>query len=935
MVIHKYNKQILSNIFMLCTILFSGISQNTALANNQIRNRPSSMEMLFADLTPEEKVGQLFLITFNGFDTSPAAPIFDLIVNYHIGGVVLDRSNENFTDPSNIPADCWSLVNGLQQIEHDSSRFSNASNPSFGSKESEYIPLFIGISQEGDRSFYTELITGLSPIPSQMALGATWNPELAEQIGKQVGRELSSLGINLLFGPSLDVVSNSSPGQSDLGVRSFGGDPYWVGKFGQAFIRGVHKGSLNNIAVVGKYFPGLGSSDRLPEEEVATVRKSLEQLKQIDLAPFFAVTGNAPSPEQAVDALLNSHIRYQGLQGNIRSTTRPISLDPQAFELLMSLEPLSTWRDAGGLIISDNLGSQAIQQLYDPSGESFNLSRVAVDAFIAGNDILFLGNLGLDNKPVPDHEISATIDFFVQKYKEDQDFADKVDASVIRILNLKNKVYSIFTISTVLTSENTLSALGNSTTAEEVSRQSATLINPSISELGSTIQDPPSFYDRMVILSDTESFNLCDDCLEISTFSYTSLEDAIIKLYGPISGRQIGRANINSYSFRDLTNLLDFPSESEQMVTDLYNANWIIIASLGLSSERPYSDALTRLLSERQDLLQDKKIIVFSLGAPYYLDATNISKISAYFALFTKLSSSLDVAARILFKEFPNPPGSLPVSVPGINYDLISATSPDPNQSFLIYVGTKPDLISTSESASSNALPPVYRVEDLIDLYTEIILDHNGNPVPDGTPVNFILTTKGISSPLPQVTTINGSALTSFLVQEPDNIIVHAESSLASSISIEIRILGDIEITVTENTEETPEIIPDASPTASEAQNNLDPLPPSNLDTVNPVWKLWLFSLILMVIISLIAYRLGAIAGMVREGIIRGISSIIGGLFIYNYVLLNLPGIEQLFPDGLSTLSVGIIVSIGSLSGWALAFIYQQVMKSPDFIEPD
>jgi len=908
---------------MLCTILFSGVPQNNALANSQIHTSPLSVELQFANLTPE------------GSDTSAAAPIFDLIVNYHVGGVVLDRSNENFTDPSQIPVDCWTLVNSLQQIEHNSSRYSNASNPSYGSKESEYIPLFIGISQEGDRSFYTELITGLSPIPSQMALGATWNPELAEEIGEQVGRELSSLGVNLLFGPSLDVVSNSSPGQSDLGVRSFGGDPYWVGKFSQAFIQGVHKGSLNNIAVVGKYFPGLGSSDRLPEEEVATVRKSLDQLKQIDLAPFFAVTGNAPSPEQTVDALLNSHIRYQGLQGNIRSTTRPISLDPQAFELLMSLEPLNTWREAGGLIISDNLGSQAIQQLYDPSGDSFNLSRVAVDAFIAGNDILFLGNSGLGNKPIPNHEIAATIDFFSQKYNEDQDFANKVDASVIRILNLKNKIYTTFNILTVLTSVNTLSALGNSNAAEEVSRQSATLINPSISELGSAIQESPNFSDRMVILADSETHNLCAGCSEISTFSSTSLEDSIIRLYGPFSGRQIGRANINSYSFKDLTNLLDFPSETEQMVADLYNANWIIIASLGLSSARPYSGALTRFLSERQDLLQDKNIILFSFGAPYYLDATNISKISAYFALFTKLPSSLDVAARILFKEFPNLPGSLPVSVPGINYDLISATSPDPNQPFVIYVGTKSDLISSSEPAPNTSTPPVYRIEDLIDLHTDIILDHNGNPVPDGTPVNFILTSQGISSPLPQVTTVDGSASTSFLVQDPDNIIVHAESSLASSISIEISILGDTENIEVEENDETPEIIPEVSPTSTGVENNPDAPSSADLVSTNLVWRSWLFSLILMGIVSVLAYRFGAISGTVRGGIIWGISSLIGGLFFYNYTLLNLPGIELLFPNGISTLSVGITVGIGSLTGWASVFVFQQMIKSRDIIESD
>ena len=101
-------------------------------------------------------------------------------------------------------------------------------------------------------------------------------------------------------------------------------------------------------------------------------------------------------------------------------------------------------------------------------------------------------------------------------------------------------------------------------------------------------------------------------------------------------------------------------------------------------NKRPYSAALPRLLAERQDLLRDKKIILFAYGAPYYLDATNISKISAFFALYNKLPAALDTSARILFKELPSYPGSLPVSVPGINYDLISATSPDPEREFQI-----------------------------------------------------------------------------------------------------------------------------------------------------------------------------------------------------------------------------------------------------------
>ena len=929
--IRSFLRQNLNPILLSSVILFSLSPLGFAYANNTGDTSFRKAETLLASLTPEEKVGQLFLITFNGNDTSAASPIYDLIVNYHVSGVILDRDNDNFLNPDQMPKDCWDLVNNLQLLEYDGSRRLPQDTLSPEDQPPAYIPLFIGLSQEGNRSEYSEILFGLSPIPSQMSLGATWDPDLSELVGEQVGRELSYLGINMLFGPSLDVVSNQSPGQIDLGVRSFGGDPYWVGKLGQAYIRGLHKGSLNNITVVGKYFPGLGSSDRLPEEEVATVRKSLEQLKQIDLAPFFAVTGYATSSESAVDALLNSHIRYQGLQGNIRSTTRPISLDPQAFDLLMSLEPFGVWRESGGLIITDNLGSQALQKLYDPSGESFNIRRVAVDAFIAGNDILYLGNFGDDNKPIPNHEIVSTLEFFAQKYTEDQDFADRVDESVLRILTLKYSIYSIFNISTILTSQYNLSAIGKGDAAEVVARQSVTLINPSISELDTVLQNPPSSIERVVILSDTEYATICGDCPEIPTLGTTSLEDAIIKLYGPFSGRQLVRANITSYSFKELTTLLDFPPEVEQMEIDLYNADWIIVTALDAHEERPYSQALTRLLAERQDLLRDKKIIVFALGAPYYLDATNISKITAFFGLYNKLPSSIDVAARILFNEFPSITGNIPVSVPGINYDLISATSPDPDRIFLLYIGDKPDLTATQEPSLATPAAPVYRVEDIIELHTGIILDYNGNPVPDGTPVTFVISSQGESTSLPQVITTDGSTSTSYLVQNGNNIIVHAESSLAKSQSIEINILGDATDNTTAGATDgaTDDEFQDSTQTPVDVMPGTDePSQPLTSEENSSSWRLWIISLIIIVTISLIAYQAGAMYGIVRWGIKWSFSSFISGLFVYNYLMLDLPGVSLLISNTNSTLSMGLAVLVGSLSGWLLAYLYQRLHSS-------
>ena len=319
-------------------------------------------QALLDTLTPEERVGQLFLVTFTGTTAPPDSPIYDLIVNYHVGGVILQASNDNFAPAPQTLNQTIQLIRELQSREWTASQSRQIDPVPQQEFSPAFIPMLVGMSQEGNTAPCDQSLSALTPLPSQMALGATWNPDLARETGAVLGAELSTLGFNLLLGPSLDVLENPrQQGFGDLGVRTFGGDPYWVGEMGRAFVNGVHTGSSNHIAVVAKHFPGHGSSDRLPEEEVATVRKSLEQLKRIELPPFYAVTGNAATQDDRVDALLASHIRYQGFQGNIRETTRPVSFDRQAFDGLMSLPPFASWRENGGVIISDDLGSRGVR----------------------------------------------------------------------------------------------------------------------------------------------------------------------------------------------------------------------------------------------------------------------------------------------------------------------------------------------------------------------------------------------------------------------------------------------------------------------------------------------------------------------------------------------------------------------------------------------
>ena len=406
-------------------------------AEEQINEVDIKVQELLQKMTPEEKVGQLFLVAFQGREVTDKSEIYDLIVNRHVGGVVLNLANDNFTSLNTIE-NTYQLTQILQQIEWEGSLVSESSDSnSTNSQPSNYIPIFTAISQEGDSYPYNSIINGVTTLPSQLAIGATWDLNLAEGVGNVLGEELSALGFNMLLGPSLDVLDFPYvEGGDDLGARTFGGDPFWVGELGKAYIKGVHAGSNNQMAVISKHFPGRGSSDRLPENEVATVRKSLEQLKQIELAPFFSVTGNSSNEKSTTDGLLMSHIRYQGFQGNIRSTTRPVSFDQSAQEQLMSLPAFETWSSPGGVIVSDNLGSSAVRKFFDPTGEGYDPRQISRNALISGNDLLLL-DLYVDTSDLDPYSTTIRVlEFFTQKYLEDPAFAQRVDSSVNRILSL-------------------------------------------------------------------------------------------------------------------------------------------------------------------------------------------------------------------------------------------------------------------------------------------------------------------------------------------------------------------------------------------------------------------------------------------------------------------------------------------------------------------
>jgi beta-N-acetylhexosaminidase len=764
-------------LFSTLAIAWSGLPISRAHAQED------RVAELMAQMSNAAKVGQLFVVAFPGPQVTPDGAVGQLIRDYHVGGVVLESENGNIVNVGDTPRQVASLVTQLQETAWQ------AKEPLTTTVEPEpFIPLFVAARQEGNGMPHTGILSGTTPLPSQMALGATWDISHTLTTGQIVGQEMETLGVNLLLGPSLDVLESPRPSSSgDLGVRTFGGEPFWVGEMGKAYIRGVHEGGGGRVAVMAKHFPGLGSSDRSLDEEVSTVQRTLEKLKQVDLAPFFAVA-QADDPLARPDGVMVSHIRFQGLGGGRFITTLPISVDSNILQQLLSMPEMAAWRQEGGVTLSDELGLRALRRFYAPDEQGFNGRRIAQDAFLAGNDLLLLSQFALTDRWEDQiANVRSTITFFREKYESDPSFQKQVDASVARILKLKLSLYGeSFDLDNVRTEPDvvTKTMRPDVEAISAIARDAVTLLSPPSPDL---VPAPPRREDRIVIFTDAREGHPCAGCQAVPYVEPGTLEETMVSLYGPQATGQVAPGLISSFTFDQLQSHLDAPPLPPPTPTSvpatgepitatatpapltvaqsLRDADWVIFGMLNPNQGPSQANVVRRFLAERADALRGPHVVVMAYDVPYCLDATEISKLSAYYAAYSHLTPFVKASVRALFGEFA-PPGDPPVSITGINYDLLTQTSPDPEQTIPVTysvvnalgeertptpAGLEPTTAPTAEGepvaeSTQEAQPTTgspgteTRLEkgDQLRLRTGEIIDHNGHVVPDGTPVQFI-----------------------------------------------------------------------------------------------------------------------------------------------------------------------------------------------------
>lgn len=334
-----------------------------------------------AELSLEEKAGQMLIAHFNGEEINEEARI--LIEEAHIGGIIYFNWSNGLRSPEQVQA----LSRSLQSKAK--------------------IPLWICLDQEG--GVVRRLNEGFPYTLGQREIVAKSDDEQTERWAYEIGALLRNVGVNMNLAPVVDV---SSGPQAYIAKRTFGDTPEIVTRYAQYALQGYQKA---NVLAVLKHFPGYGGAVNDPHESLPVIREY-----RIGLMPFERLSGIA-------DAMMTAHVLIPGLDEANCATLSPFIIQNIVREKM----------GFKGLTITDSL---VMLGLLDNCG---SVEEAAIRAINAGCDILILGGKQLQKnqqwlelRPKDTVKIHKAIVEAVQNGRIPQ---QRIDEAVTRILEMKRK----------------------------------------------------------------------------------------------------------------------------------------------------------------------------------------------------------------------------------------------------------------------------------------------------------------------------------------------------------------------------------------------------------------------------------------------------------------------------------------------------------------
>lgn len=529
-------------------------------------------------MSMEEKVGQMLMPDFRTWKgknvTEMNSEIAKLVKDYHLGGVILFRENTVSADQTT------KLVSAYQEA-------------------AEKYGLLISIDQEG--GIVTRLQTG-TDMPGNMALGAARSEELAEKVGRTIGEELHALGINMNFGPVLDV--NNNPDNPVIGVRSFGEDPELVANLGNAYIKGLHE---TGTAATAKHFPGHGDTAVDSHVGLPSVPHDIDRLKKVELYPF------QQAMDAGIDAIMSAHVTFPKIDDTKAISKKdgtevsvPGTLSHKILTGLMREE-----MGFKGVIVTDAMNMGAIADHFGPVD-------AAIRAVKAGADILLMP-VGIEAVANGIYEAVASGDIS----------EDRLEQSVERIFTLKlNRGIVKAEMERSLDERvaNALRVVGSAehkAVEKEAAEKSITLVkNESVLPLSVSPED------KIVVVGG-------------SGFSINLLANEVKKHHA-------GAVYINASD-----------KLTEAQLAQVQGAKYII-AGTYTSSVSGRAQNASQMVMTRQ--LVETGVPVIAVGARNPYDIMSYTNVDAYLVQYGFRPASFEAAANTIFGK-NNPTGKLPVTL--------------------------------------------------------------------------------------------------------------------------------------------------------------------------------------------------------------------------------------------------------------------------------
>ncbi|WP_102707086.1 glycoside hydrolase family 3 protein [Terribacillus saccharophilus] len=586
----------------------------------------TDVKAIVEGMSVEQKVGQMLMPDFRNWQeqgeskatgfTEMNDEVGSIIQKYHLGGVILFAENVVGTEQT------VRLIDGLQDASPE-------------------LPLFITIDQEG--GIVTRLQTGTN-LPGNMALGATRSEKYAYQTGEIIGKELSSLGVNVNFGPSLDV--NNNPDNPVIGVRSYSSNPELVSKLGIQTIKGLQR---TDIAATAKHFPGHGDTATDSHYGLPLVTHDKDRLHAVELLPF------QNAIDEGVDMIMTAHVQFPAFDDTTYISKKdgqeilvPATLSKKVLTGLLREE-----MGFEGVIVTDALNMKAI-------ADNFGQEEAVVLALKSGVDIALMP--AQVNSLEMEENLASVYNAVLEAIESGDLPMEQVNASVERILKLKEK-RGILTPDNAPIEEKvaeSLKVVGNKAHLKKEKNMAEDAVTLLKNE-DKTLPFKPKKGDNVLVLAPF------DDQVEAMTRSINELKGK--KKDVEITGYAFSEKSFNG----EVAAMID---EADYVIAGSYVVkndpavnDGVIDDSIQDSSK--WATAFPRAVMKDAEA-KNKKFVLMSLRNPY--DVGNFEEAKAVLAVYgfkgysngAYRQPNIPAGIKTIFGE-SKPKGKLPVDIPSVN----------------------------------------------------------------------------------------------------------------------------------------------------------------------------------------------------------------------------------------------------------------------------